>query len=152
MATIYIDKKYSNLCAQLVDDKVVQTGEKIFNTYMDLSIFSAMIAMEKGRIPVENNGTEIPDRVFYNNQKEGLVYLIALLETKDPYVLKDDKQCWRIFQEYVNTGMSEISSWLIDNPTDDTGVDTLLNSIAEKASALLNTETQSGDIPEIDFF
>lgn len=151
MATVYIDRQFSAICSRFVDDKVANTGDKVFNSYMELAIFAAMIAVGKSTIPLLNNGPEIPDRVFYNNGKEGVVYLIALLHTSDPYILKDDKQCWKIFQEYVNTGMSEIAGWLIENPTDVTGVDTLLNAIAVKASYLLDLDANLGEIPEIEF-
>lgn len=151
MATVYIDRQYSSIFSRLADDKVVNTGEKIFNNYMELAIFAAIIAVGKGGTLLKNNGPEIPDRVFYHNGKEGVVYLIALLDSKDPYILKDDKRCWKIFQEYVNSGMSEISGWLIENPMDVTGVDTLLNSIAERASQLLDEGCMTGELPEIDF-
>ncbi|TPE16802.1 hypothetical protein FJP62_08500 [Pantoea vagans] len=151
MAGIFIDRKYSSVCTKLVDDKVTNTGERIFKTYMDLAIFAAMIAVNKGKTSLENNGPEIPESVFINNQKEGLVFLIALLDSKDPYILKDEKLCWKIFQDYVNTGMSEISGWLIENATDVTGVDALLNCIAFKAVGLLDMHRDMGDIPIIDF-
>lgn len=151
MATVFIDRKYNGLCTRLVDDKIVSTGEKIFNIYMDLAIFAALVAVNKGRTPIDNNGPEIPDRVFFNNEKEGLIYLISLLDTRDPYILKDEKQCFKIFQEYVNTGLSEISGWLTENATDATGVDTLLNIIAEKASQLLYPGEICEDLPAIDF-
>ncbi|MGN8163828.1 hypothetical protein ACTJKZ_14840 [Pantoea sp. 22096] len=151
MAGIFIDRKYSSICTKLVDDKVINTGEKIFKTYMDLAIFAAMVAVNKGKTPLENPGPEIPESVFFNNQKDGLVYLIALLDTKDPYILKDDKMCWKIFQDYVNTGMSEISGWLIESATDATGVDTLLNYIASKAVGLLDMQRDMSEIPIIDF-
>lgn len=149
MATFYFDSKYTNLCSKLADEKIIKTGDKIFSTLLDLAVFAAIIAINKGRTQLEKNGNEIPDRIFTNNNKEGLVYMIALLETKDPYILKDDRACWKIFQEYANTGMSEISGWLTDNPTDITGVDTLLNSIAEKASQLL--DKNEAQIPDIEF-
>lgn len=151
MATVFFDKKYTNICSLFAEDKVALTDEKIFKTNMDLAVFAAILAVGKSRVPVEVNGSEIPDRVFYNNQKEGIVYLIALLDTEDPYVLKDDKQCWKIFQEYVNCGMKEISGWLVDNPIDAAGVDTLLNEIMQKASKLIIGKEQTAEVPEIDF-
>ncbi|ELP5695797.1 hypothetical protein ACM93F_003604 [Enterobacter ludwigii] len=151
MATFYFDSKYSSICNKLADEKVIKTGDKIFNTLMDLAVFSAIVAINKGPTAVEKNGSEIPDRIFINNNKEGLIYMIALMDTKDPYILKDDRLCWKIFQEYANTGMSEIAGWLTDNPTDITGVDTLLNVIADKASKLLDIEEGSKQIPDIEF-
>jgi len=151
MANIFIDRKYSSICTKLVDDKIINTGEKIFKTYMDLAVFAAMVAVNKGKAPLENAGPEIPESVFFNNNKEGLVYLIALLDTKDPHILKDDKMCWKIFQDYVNAGMSEISGWLIESATDPTGVDTLLNCIASKAVQLLDMDRGVGKVPIIDF-
>lgn len=150
---MYFDNKFSHLCKNLSDDKVIKTDEKIFNTLVDLAVFAAIIAIDKGRgrTVVEKNGSEIPERIFINQGKDGLVYMIALMETKEPYVLKDDKKCWRIFQEYVNTGMSEISGWLSDNPTDATGVDTLLGFITEKASVLLDSNSDYLEIPNIKF-
>lgn len=147
MATIYIDKKYTNLCRQFCDDRDAKTQEKTFRTYMDLAVFAALVGFQKERIKVENNGPEIPDSVFFNNRQEGLVYLFALIETEDPYILKEDRQCWKIFEDYVNAGMYEIAGWLADNPTDAFGTDTLLNAIAEKATALIDQESESIDIP-----
>ncbi|EQM13779.1 hypothetical protein D024_2243 [Vibrio parahaemolyticus 3259] len=43
--------------------------------------------------------------------------------------------------------MYEIAGWLADNPTDAFGTDTLLNAIAEKATALIDQELESIDIP-----
>ncbi|WP_395301156.1 hypothetical protein V1599_05565 [Enterobacter sp. ECC-175] len=151
MATFYFDNKYSIISAKLADEKVVKTGDKIFNSFVDLAVFAAIVAINKTPTPIEKNGREIPDRIFISNHKEGLVYMIALMDTKDPYILKDERKCWKIFQEYANTGMSEIAGWLTDNPTDITGVDTLLNIIANRASNLLDIEEISQQLPDIDF-
>ena len=147
MAAVYIDKKFSKLCALFVEEKDNKTGEKTFRTYMDLALFAALVSFDKPNIKVENNGTEIPDSVFFNNKKEGIVYLIALLETKDPYVFNDDRKCWKIFEGYVNAGLFEISGWLEDNPTDISGTDTLLNNIAEKASLLVSKLDDEIELP-----
>lgn len=147
MATVYIDKKFSKICSFFVDEKDNKTGEKTFKTYMDLAVFSALVGFSKPSLSVENNGTEIPDSVFFNNKKEGIVYLIALLETKDPYIFNDERKCWKIFEGYVNAGLLEISGWLEDNPTDISGTDTLLNNIAEKASLLVSKLDDDIELP-----
>jgi len=110
----------------------------IFSTIMDLLIFAAGIGFSlKRRSPVPTGGKGVPIRIFENNQKDGLIYMLALAATEDPKSLlpEHDEKTAMIFEEYAAAGLEEIQMWLNANATDIDGVQTLMTKLQAQVVA-----------------
>ena len=116
MPTLYFSNEYKTLVEELCTRSVQQDLSEIFPRYRDLMLFAAMIGKRYGRKPDrKGNGGEVESNYFKSSgfNKEGVVYLLGLLETDDPAVLKDGaSDCWKLFEQYCNGGMEIISEWL----------------------------------------
>jgi dnd system-associated protein 4 len=114
---------------RLTDPKFTDTGEAIFTTIMDLLVFASGIGLHlKRRTPVPSSGKGIPIRIFENNQNDGYIYLVALADKREPTILatENDDEIVKIFEEYAAAGLEEIALWLRENPTDISGIQTLI--------------------------
>ncbi len=69
-------------------------------------------------------GAKWPQRSLKKNSKE------------DRDILRDENhsQAWKIFESYAAGGLRKIQEWLVNNPTDHDGVETLLIEITKKAN------------------
>ena len=153
MAQIWRDKKYTQLAERLVDKETNYCGQKIFPSYRDLMVFSAMVGFHNGKnIPVEEKSYEIPQRVFESNASDVYVYLCALQDQKSGEIFreKNDNECWKIFESYANSGLEIINNWLFDSPGDVDGVETILNEM-KKNAASMKTSEDSPDPKDIEF-
>jgi len=67
-----------------------------------------------------------------------LVYLYGLLDSKDGACLKMEnlRSTVKIYEEFCNTGLYEIQSWLNNNPSDPRGTDTILEKMLEKITSV----------------
>ena len=119
---------------RLTDAKLTDVGDPVFKTIMELLIFAAGVGFAVGRrTAVPLSGKAVPFRIFQNNQKDGYIFLLALAELKTAECLaSDDDKVAEIFEEYAATGLEEIGDWLNDNPTDISGVQTLIARIQSR--------------------
>ena len=121
------ERKYDELVARL------NAGEKsIFQYIKDLMIFAAMIGYSEGkREPVHGDAIDIIMDTYASDQKDGFIYLFALIESKDGSCLKDINlhSSVRVFEEYCNAGLAIIQGWLDAAPGDPSGVDTILDHV-----------------------
>lgn len=102
------------------------TGQPIFATYRDLLCFCAVLGFDKGlRKPLEGELVDFVDgRIFSNHETSvDLLYLLALAETRDMFVLRDDNEdsTSQIFEEYANGGIQILTDWLKQRPEDIDG-------------------------------
>lgn len=116
MPTLYFPEKHKQLVDDLCSTPVVEGGNPIFSTYRELMLFSAMVGKhtnaKKDRV---GNGGEVESNYFAstNFSKEGVIYLMGLLDFQDPEKLKDGaKDCWKQFENYCAGGLDIISGWL----------------------------------------
>jgi len=110
-------------------------NKSIFVYLKDLMVFAAMVGYDLNqRKPLDGEAIEIILDTYASDQKDGFIYLLALIEKKDGLVLKDEnlRETVKIFEEYCNAGLYEITKWLDENPGDPIGVDTLLSRILAK--------------------
>ena len=116
MPTLYFSKEHENLVKELCTKSVRPDLEEIFPRYRDLMLFAAMIGKNEGRLSErKGNGGEVESNYFKSPgfNKEGVVYLLGLLDTGEPEVLKGGApECWRLFEGYCSGGMEIISEWL----------------------------------------
>jgi dnd system-associated protein 4 len=113
------------------------TGQPIFSTYRDLLCFCTVLGFEnEARKPLEGDLVDFVDgRIFSNHELSiDLLYLIALAETRDMFILRDsneDKQI-QILEEYANGGLEVLSDWLKDKPEDVHGDDAIISALASR--------------------
>lgn len=155
MATVWLSNEYRDVADRLAKNPTAEAGKQIFPTYMELAVFAALVGFSDGRkldLDPQKRGPEIPDEIFVRNQRDGIVYLMALQDAKTAEILreKNEHDCWRIFESYANRGLSLISDWLLANPTDVDGVTTVLTAIKERAVQLIET-TEPAPIGPVTF-
>ena len=148
MATFYLPDNQRELISNLFG------AERPFSTMYDVAIFAAMVAVDSDRfdsLESDERGQEIADRIFIQNDRHGLIYMLALAHENSSDVLSDERgdDIWRIFEGYAKAGLGIIEGWLQDNPI-DLGDKTLIAKITEKAK-ILNIKTASDSKVEIDF-
>ena len=117
MPTLYFSEEYEGLVKELCDKSVRPELNAVFPRYRDLMLFAAMVGKSKGRLADrKGKGGEVESNYFKsaNYNKEGIVYLLGLLDTEDPEVLKGGApECWKNFERYCNGGMEIIQEWLL---------------------------------------
>lgn len=111
----------SNVHEELVQNlavrKLPDTERALFPTIRELLCFSALLGYSEGRrLPLDRDkGVEdVSYQQFERGDAEDLIYLIALAETKNPEILKDDEEgrCAEIFEEYANGGLEIIAEMI----------------------------------------
>jgi len=154
MAQVWRDKKYTVLAERLVEKGTGFCGQKIFPSYRELMIFSAMVGFHNGKKHLVNDRAfEIPQRVFESNEADAYVYLCALQDKKDGDIFRDknENECWKIFESYANSGLEIIDNWLLDSPGDIDGVDTILNEMKTIAADLGEGSDTEADLNTLEF-
>lgn len=155
MAGIWRDSKHSNLIETLCERKTTHTNRPVFRTYIDLIVFAAMVGFTRQRrSPLDERINEIPSRVFHNQNMDGLVYLVAILEKQSGDMLRErnEQEAWQIFEQYANGGLEIIAEELAENPHDFDGVSSLLALIKEEAIAQADEVTDGTYPPQKSTF
>ena len=110
MAIIYISNAHRDVAERLARNPTAIAEKPIFSTYMHLMAFAAMVGYANRKslsVETKNRGAEIEDQVFERRGLDGLVYLLALDETEDGNILREDKvnECWRLVESYAGGGV-----------------------------------------------
>ena len=127
------ERTHEPLVARLCSSK--GTGKPLFAFNKDLMVFAAMVGHSLNkRTPLKGDVIQIILDTYATDQKDAFIYLIALMEEKNATVLKDENlsEAIKIFEEYCNAGLYEITLWLDENPGDHEGIDTLYKKIFDK--------------------
>ena len=147
------NRKYEPIVDRLCNRKCAYSQKPIFQYIKDLMVFAAMVGYTVGVTEeLEPDSIQIVLSTYASDEKDGFIYLIALLKEKTAAVLKDEKiaESVKYFERYCNGGLSIIQGWLEKNPGDSEGVDTLAHEIYEQI--LENNKVISGpDRPEVEF-
>jgi dnd system-associated protein 4 len=158
MAIIHIPKELSDVADRLGRKNIPKTGKSVFPTLMQLMVFSALLAKKEGLNRVEvkgkDKGPEIDSEIFARNELDGVAYLLALQETKNGEILRDNKEteCWKIMEEYAASGLDYLNTMLINNAGDIEGVDTILNYLKDEATNIIKKgENVEVNLTEIEF-
>ena len=120
MPTIYFSKEHEGLVKELTKD-INAVLPPVFPRYRDLMIFAAMVGKQYDKKEDRvGNGGEVESNYIAGEgfNKDGVVYLLGLLEYDKPEVLKDGaKDCWKLFERYCAGGMDIIEGWLSGSST-----------------------------------
>lgn len=142
------DRKYEELISRL------NSGDRsIFQYIKDIMVFAAMVGYSEGaREPISGDTIDIILETYSSDEKDGFIYLLALIETQDGACLKDSNlhSSVRIFEEYCNAGLAIINNWLDQNPSDVGGVDTILEKVYERICLNEEEEIPSNEEIEIE--
>ena len=125
------DRKYTALVERLS----TADSNGIFRYHKDLMVFAAMVGYSAGKSTnVSPQNVSITLETYSSDNKDAFLYLIALMEKKDPNCLKDQNlaESVKIFEGYCDAGLGIIQSWLEDNPADPSGIETILTKVYEK--------------------
>ncbi|MBH3456452.1 hypothetical protein I5Q41_17360 [Pseudomonas monteilii] len=129
------NRKYEGVVDKLCGRKNPYTGKPLFNYNKDLMVFAAMVGYTHGvKEELEPEGIQIVLHTYATDEKDGFIYLIALLEKQEAICLKDDNivDSVKYFELYCNGGLSIIKQWLDDNPGDADALDTLMDKAFER--------------------
>lgn len=129
------NRKHEVVVDRLCSRKNSYTGKPIFEFNKDLMVFAAVLGFsENVKEPLESDAIQITLGTYASDEKDGFIYLLALLESRSPEVLKDEKidEAVKVFENYCNGGLSLVSQWFMDNPGDVEGSDTLVDKIFER--------------------
>jgi dnd system-associated protein 4 len=89
-----------------------------FRTYADVVSFAAVVGFNGSRkVSLESYSRKEPDPVPQEQfRNANIIGLVALADSQDPAILRDDDECDRrrveIFQEYVNGGLEILAAEL----------------------------------------
>ena len=123
---------------------LVSGNDSMFTLLKDLMVFAASVGYSKGdRTPLNGETQGITLFTYSNDGKDGYIYLFGLLESQNGECLKMEnlRDTVKIYEEFCNTGLYEIQSWLDGNPSDPTGTDTILQKMLVKI-----TEVQEASV------
>ncbi len=137
MRTIKRNSTFDQTVRRLAEAPHPTTKQPIFPTFRDLLCFAATLGFETGtRLPLDAKCDDfVEKRVFERDDLSvDLLYLIALAQTRDVDILRDDNEdkMVQIFEEYANGGLQVITEWLREHPEDPSGDKALLAALASK--------------------
>lgn len=126
------NRKYEHLVEKLCTRQGPSATPPIFEFNKDLMVFAAMLGYSQGKKEsLENESIQIVLGTYASDEKDGYIYLLALLEQQRLDCLRDENlnDSISVFEEYCNGGLSIIDQWMSENPQDLEGTDTLINHI-----------------------
>lgn len=136
---------------EALTQRLTVSGTTIFSYLKDLMIFAAMVGYsENERVSLNGPTIEITLDTYSSDQKDGFIYLLGLIESRNGTCLKNEnlRETVKVFEEYCNGGLYIINKWLDENPKDPIGLDTLLDKVFQK---LINNKAEDPIAPnEID--
>ena len=137
MASIYFSESHKSLVEKLCNEPLTPDGRSIFPAYRDLMLFAAMVGRRYERVASRTgNGGEVETAYFSSGgfNKDGVVYLLGLVDLGGPEIFRDGaKDCWRLFESYLNGGMEIIAEWLTGAEEPKSYWEVLLNRTLEMA-------------------
>lgn len=136
MPTLYFCSQHETLVKELTTDTIVGNSQ-MFPYYRDLMLFAAMVGKRNKRQRERvGTGGEVESVAISGEgfNKDGVVYLLGLLEFDSPNILKDGaKKCWKLFECYCCGGMDIIAEWLSSAESTDYYADIIQEKLAEEA-------------------
>lgn len=136
MATVYFSAKYKDL-QETLTNPIGASRLSIFPRLRDLMLFTACVGKFYNKYEDRvGNGGEVETRYFSSDgfNKEGVVFLLGLLETEDTAIFKDSaRECWILFEKYSNGGMALLESWLAEAESVDEYTKIISQRIADAA-------------------
>lgn len=153
MRTIRFDAAYADMVERLAEMSHGTDGyeQKIFPTYKALMMFAAGLGYQYQEAHASRNARDfVEGRVIErDNQCIDLIYLVALGASRDPHILRDDRENERIdlWERHVNGGLQVMKMWWeTEKPQDPYGCDALIDGLV-KAELLPRSQVGSEEDP-----
>tara|TARA_B100000035_G_scaffold315339_1_gene335342 strand:- start:67 stop:537 length:471 start_codon:yes stop_codon:yes gene_type:complete len=112
---VYVDEKFIVYPGEdeldLLDVLSGGSDDKPFDTNAELYVYCASLAKVVGKKAETKNRAskgEVAFETFVNKNLHGVVFAIALDETQDLRILRETADCYKIFESYVNGGLSSL--------------------------------------------
>jgi dnd system-associated protein 4 len=123
MRTIKRNSSFDQIARRLGEVAHPISKQPIFQTFRDLLCFCAVLGFETGtRLKLDSKTDDfVGRRVFEKDDLSvDLLYLIALAETRDIDILRDENEdkMIEIFEQYANGGFQVLTDWLREHPED----------------------------------
>lgn len=104
---------HEDLVQRLANIKLPGADRTLFPTIRELLCFSALLGYSEGRfLPLDADAgvEDVSYQQFERGDAEDLIYLLALVHSKDPEILKEGQEgrCAEIFENYANGGLQAI--------------------------------------------
>lgn len=114
---------YEDLVQKLARDEEKE-GTRVFSTIKQLLCFAALIGFSQKRREALPDGGKVEDvqhEIFQRDNSMDYIYMIAVAETKDTDVLREDSDIdmIKIFEEYAHGGLGIIKGWMVEFAEDD---------------------------------
>ena len=115
IARVYVSEDKAELVRNL---RAAPGNTGPFRTYADVVSFAAVVGFNGSRkVPLDSYSRKEPDPVPQEQfRNANIIGLVALADSQDPAILRDDDDCDRrrveIFQEYVNGGLEILATEL----------------------------------------
>jgi dnd system-associated protein 4 len=137
MRTIKRNSSFDQIARRLGEVAHPISKQPIFQTFRDLLCFCAVLGFETGtRLKLDSKTDDFVDRRVFEKDdlSVDLLYLIALAETRDIDILRDENEdkMIEIFEQYANGGFQVLTDWLREHPEDPNGDKALLAALTSK--------------------
>jgi len=153
MPSIHPDQKFqyfNHLSNKKQITDILGKQNDAFSSNASLYCYLAAIGFKtRKRIKTVKNSREwgeVRAQIFSNQGLSAKIYTIALAETKDYSILKDEEACFKIFEEYVNSGFSEILKKSKKVDSEDDFIDMLLQEVREAAQQNITFEEDDDEV------
>ncbi len=119
------------------------TGKTLFPRILDVLMFAALLGyQEKRKVPlngaketIANDQLTAQNGTDYPIPATDFIFLIALADTNDPNILKEENQnkAVAIVEQYANGGLDIIGNWLNDpNLNQDDLLELIIDQLQER--------------------
>lgn len=112
---VLIDESVMEIYRSLRADGDTQVEQAPFSTYKDIFMLAACLGFSAGRrtsLPGKS-ATDIRESVFTESDL-ALLKAIAIAHTQDVAVLSQEGEVLRIAEEYAQTGIARVKTYLLD--------------------------------------
>lgn len=139
--SFYVNNKYRIRRSESQQDMMqkLTSGNRVFNSYRDILVLSAVIGYCNGAYqPIEKSAEGVLMQ-FFSETDYDLMDLLAYAHAKEQAILKEDKK-YEIFESYANGGFPILMNLLEIN--DETVIDVAMQEtiLVKLASILISNQ------------
>lgn len=117
--TVRIDQSVAHIAEELAgitdDSSAAYGNQRVFPTMAEAINFAALVGFRANRKRAIETARKDPVRssIFESNELQGYIYLLAVAETKEIEVLRDEnfEESVQLYEEYAFGGFLEIEEW-----------------------------------------
>jgi len=154
MKAVKRSARFEPIVRQLAVSTHPTAKRQIFPSMRELICFAAVLGFDRNSTRhLDEETEEIDGRIFEAHQQStDLIYLIALAQSRDAEILRDENmdRAIGIFEQYADGGLSIIESWLKERADDEQG-DVALLAALKKYGYLPAARTAAEAAADVSF-